>query len=163
METKFYQGNKKWSVNLPVTLWSLKTWFGDSPKDLLNSYWHAIWPSLGPSYNLLQNIWRKFFSTPHWLSSARMKIKLMGDFLAASAWGWGWSVSRKIRRKKRKNVCGQGIDHRHSGSLSFLIQLIGRISFWGGGKSTYPVINRLEQRRKTTTMAPSPGFVPRPH
>ena len=31
-----------------------------------------------------------------------MKIKLMGDFLAASAWGWGWSVSRKIRRKKGK-------------------------------------------------------------
>lgn len=86
---------------------------------------------------------KKVFSTPHRLSSARMKIKITGDFLAASAWGCGWSV----RRKKRKNVCGQGIGHRHSGSLSFLVQLTGRISFWEGGKSTYPDINRLEQRR----------------
>ena len=46
--------------------------------------------------------------------------------MGASAWGWGWSVSRSIRRK---NVRGQGIGLRHSGSLSFLIQLIGRISF----------------------------------
>lgn len=67
-----------------------------------------------------------FLSTPHRLSSARMKIKITRDFLAASAWGWGWGVSRNIRRK---NVCGQGIGHRHSGSLSFLIQLFGRISF----------------------------------
>lgn len=58
-----------------------------------------------------------------------MKIKITGGFLAASAWDWGWGISRKIRRKKRKNVCGQGIGHRHSGSLSFLVQLIGRISF----------------------------------
>ena len=68
---------------------------------------------------------KKVFSTPHRLSSARMKIKITGDFLAASAWGWGWSV----RRKKRKNVYRQGIGHRHSGSLSFLVQLTGRISF----------------------------------